>query len=76
MKHLKTWKIHKFVVILKGDKDSTIVLMNRSDYIEKLKVMIDARMRKGLYEVTNDSTLQGLKCFQDFLHRNLRGYEH
>ena len=50
--------------------------MNRSDYIEKLKVMIDARIRKGIYEVTNDSTLQGLKCFQDFLHRNLRGYEH
>ena len=61
---------------MKGDKDSTIVLMNRSDYIEKLKVMIDARIRKDIYEVTNDSTLQGLKRFQDFLHRNLRGYEH
>ena len=61
---------------MKGDKDSTIVLMNRSDYIEKLKVMIDAKIRKGIYEMTNDSTLQGLKRFQDFLHRNLRGYEH
>ena len=50
--------------------------MNRPDYIEKLKVMIDARIRKGIYEVTNDSTLQSLKRFQDFLDRNLRGYEH
>ena len=38
--------------------------------------MIDDRIKKGIYEVTNDSTLQDLKHIQDFLHRNFKEYEH
>ena len=63
--------MNKDIVILKGNKDSSIALMNRSDYIEKIEVIIDDGIRKGIYEVTTDSTLQDLKRFQDFLYRNL-----
>ena len=38
--------MNKGIVILKGDKDSSIDLMNRSDYIEKLKVMIDDGIKR------------------------------
>ena len=63
--------MNKDIVILKGNKDSSIALMHRSDYIEKIEVIIDDGIRKGIYEVTTDSTLQDLKRFQDFLYRNL-----
>ena len=49
--------------------------MNRSDYIEKPEVMIDSGIKKGIYEVTTDSTLQDLKRFRDFLYRNFKDYE-
>ena len=49
--------MNKDLAILKGDKDSSIVLMNRSDYIEKPEVMIDNDIKKGIYEVTTHSTL-------------------
>ena len=67
--------MNKDIVILKGDKDSSIALMNRSDYIEKLEVIIDDGIKKGIHEVTTDSTLQDLKRFQDFLYINFREYE-
>ena len=68
--------MNKYIVILKVDKDSGIVLMKRSDYIEKLEVMIEDGVKMGIYEVTTDSTLQYLRRFQDFLYRNFREYEH
>ena len=38
--------MNKDIVVLKGDKDSSIALMNRSDYIEKLKVMIEDGIKR------------------------------
>ena len=63
-------------MILRGGKDSSVVIMNRSDYIEKLKRMIEEGVKKGTYEKTEDTTLQDLKKFQDFLYRNFYTYEH
>ena len=37
------------IVILRGDKDSGVVIMNRSDYIEKLEGMIEKGVKKGTY---------------------------
>ena len=54
------------IVILRGDKDSSMVIMNRSDYIEKLEGMIEEGAKKGTYKKTEDTTLQDLKKFQDF----------
>ena len=56
-KDLKKLIMNKDLAILKGDEDSSIVLMNRSDYIEKPEVMIDDDIKKGIYEVTTHSTL-------------------
>ena len=54
------------IVILRGDKESSVVIMNRSDYIEKLEGMIEEGAKKGTYKKTEDTTLQDLKKFQDF----------
>ena len=37
-------------MILRGDKDSSVVIMNRSDYIEKLEGMIEEEVKKGTYK--------------------------
>ena len=37
-------------VILRGDKDSSVVIMNRSDYTEKLEGMIEEGVKKGTYK--------------------------
>ena len=36
--------------ILIGDKDSSVVVMKRSDYIEKLEGMIEEGVKKGTYK--------------------------
>ena len=38
------------IVILRGDKDLSVVIMNRSDYIEKLEGMIEEGVQKGTYK--------------------------
>ena len=38
------------IVILRDDKDSTMVIMNRSDYIEKLERMIEEGAKKGKFQ--------------------------
>ena len=51
-KNLKKLIMNKDIIIL--DKDSSIVLINRSNYIEKLELMIDHGIKKGIYEVKTD----------------------
>ena len=51
-------------MILRGDKDSSVVIMNRSDYVEKLEGMIEEGVKKSTYKKTEDTTLQ------DFSYRN------
>ena len=66
-KNLKKLIRKSGIVILRGDKDSNVVIMNRSDYIEKLEGMIEEGVKKGTYKKTEDTTLQDLKKIQDFL---------
>ena len=49
--------------------------MDKSDYIQKLEDMIEEGISKGTYEGMNDTTLQDLKRFQDFLYRNCYNYQ-
>ena len=49
-KNLKTLIRKSDRVILRGDKDSSVVIMNRSDYIEKLEGMIEVAVKKGTYK--------------------------
>ena len=63
-------------MILRGDRDSSVVIMNRSDYIEKLEGIIEEGVKKGTYKKTEDKTLQDLIKFQNSLYRNFYTYEH
>ena len=44
-----------------------MILLDKKDYIVKMKDMAQDGINKGMYE----DTQQDMKCFQDFLHRNL-----
>ena len=74
-KNLKSLIQNQNIVILQGDKYSSVVIMDKSDYTQKLEDMIEEEISKGTYERTNDTALQDLKTFQDFLYRNFYNYE-
>ena len=61
------------LVVLSGDKDSCVVIMQRDDYDMKLQNLIDGGIRQGIYYATVDTTLSDLKKFQDILRRNFNG---
>ena len=64
------------IVVIPGDKDSTIGIMDRNDYVKKILKMIEKEIQEGVFVKTEDSTLQNqLKQFQDFLYRNFSKYE-
>ena len=63
------------IVVIPGDKDSAIVIMDKNDYVKKVQEMIDKGIQDGVYAKTEDSTLQDLNRFQDFLYRNVSKYE-
>ena len=54
-KDLKTLIHNKDVVILKSDKDSSIVIMNKTDYITKIEAMIKT------YAETDGTTMQDMQ---------------
>ena len=58
------------LVVLFGDKDSSVIIMQRADHVDKLETMIEEGITNGRYVVTEDNTLKDLKPFQDFLTRN------
>ena len=74
-KILKSLVQDENIVILQGYKDSSMVIIDKSDYTQKLEDMIEQGISKGTYERTDDNTLQDLKRFQDFLYRNFYNYE-
>ena len=65
------------LVVVSGDKESCVVIMNKSDYQNKMQQMINDGIRDGIYKVTADNILDDLKTFKSFLYRNFYGkYEH
>ena len=61
---------NKDIVVLKGDKDSSVVIMKKSDYVTKLDTIIDEGIMKGTYVETTDNALKELSRFQNFPYRN------
>jgi len=59
-------------VVLSGDKDSSVVIMQLVDYDSKLKAMIQEGMADGKYIETENNTLKDLRTFQNFLTRNFK----
>ena len=66
---------NKDIVVVKGDKDSSVVIMKKTDYVFKLNTMINDGIMKDTYEETTDNKLKELSQFQDFLYRNFHNYE-
>ena len=62
------------IVVVTGDKHSSIVMVTKSDYITKLDTMTNDSIMKGTYMETTD-ILKELLQFQDFLYRNFNNYE-
>ena len=54
---------NKDIVVVKGDKDSSIVIMKKSGYVAKLDFTIDGGTMKGTYIETNDDKLKELSRF-------------
>ena len=51
---------NKDTVVAKGDQDSSVVIMKKSDYVTKLDTMIDDGIMEGTYIETTDITLKEL----------------
>ena len=63
-------------VILSGDKDSSIVIMNKNYYNRKIDDMINERIQQGKYKETDDNILKELESFQSFLYRYFKNSSH
>ena len=66
---------NKDIVVVTGDKDSSIVIMKESDYVTRLDTMIDGGIMKGTYIETTENMLKELLRFQGFLCRNFYNYK-
>ena len=71
MRHLRN---HKDIVLLSGDKDSSVVVMNKVDYIKKVNGMIKEGIQQGEYEMTMNTTDEDLEKFQSFLYCNFKSH--
>ena len=51
-------------MLLKGDKDSSIVVINRIDYNNIMQKVIDDVIKTNIYEQTADNTLKDWKNYE------------
>ena len=51
---------NKYIEVVKGDKDSSSVIMKESDYVTKLDTMIDDGIMKDTYVESTNNTLKEL----------------
>ena len=58
---------------MKGDKDLSVVILNKTDYTEKLENMVKESTDKGIITLTEDNTMKDLKNFKQFFKRNFKG---
>ena len=58
---------------MKGDKDLSVVILNKTDYTEKLENMVKESTDKGIITLTEDNTIRDLKNFKQFFKRNFKG---
>ena len=57
--------LNESIVIIPGDKDSSVVIMDKNNYVKKTQEMTDKGIQDDVNAKTEDNTLQDLKCFQD-----------
>ena len=56
------------VVVISADKESCTIILNKTDYVNKVNAMTSEGISKGKYVETVDSTHKDLKHFQGFLY--------
>ena len=66
-KHLKRIVKDKNVVVVSGDKESYVFLIDMTDYQDKLQKMVDDCIKNSIYKLAEDNTLKDLKLFKSFL---------
>ena len=71
---LQKLRKNKNIIILSADKESCTVILNKSDYVQKVDQMIEDGITEGNYIEISDNILCDLKRFQNFLYRHL--YKH
>ena len=75
-KLLKPLQRNKDIVLLFGDKDSSVVILDKACYNEKINRLINDGISKGVYVIEeNDNTLTELKSFQNFIYRNFKKHK-
>ena len=52
--------------MVSGDKESCVVLIDNTDYQDKLQKMVEDGIKDGIYKVAEDNTLKDLKLFKSF----------
>ena len=73
---LKRLKTNKDIILLSGDKDSSVVILGTECYKEKINRLINDGISKGVYVIEeNDNTLTELKSFQNFIYRNFKKHD-
>ena len=73
---LKPLQRNKDIVLLSGDKDSSVVILDKACYNEKINRLINDGISKGVYVIEeNDNTLTELNSFQNFIYRNFKKHE-
>ena len=61
---------NKSIVVISPGKESCTVILNKTDYVNKVNAMISEGISKGKYVENVDSTHKDLKHFQEFLCRH------
>ena len=74
--HLRGIINNQHLVVIFGDKELCVILIDKTDYQDKLQKMVDNGIKNGIYRVAEDNTQNDLKRFKSFLYRNFRKYEH
>ena len=73
---LKPLQRNKDIVLLSGDKDSSVVILDKVCYNEKINRLINDGISKGMYVVEeNENTLTELKSFQNYVYRHFKKHE-
>ena len=57
-----------------GDKYSTVVVMNKVDYVENVNSIINESIRQGKYKMNTNTTHEDLEKFQSFLYCNFKSH--
>ena len=73
-KNLKRLVNNPDIVFREGDKESATVIMNKTDYEEKMNQMIETGIEDGTYTESEDTTEEDLSLFRKFLYRHFKDH--